>query len=181
MKKIKTKEKHLNTDDAVEYNRKAKINNEIEAAQCCEHGKKIGDTCVDCGGLCLAGCHCKSGALQPNCPAHFPNQTPDDRFDEKAKKVVSKGGFLADIDDDYEAVDFDTDAIKHFLHSEIDLARAEMVEPGAVIRAIDEARNEALEQAAKIVEETITQYEGTNDPSAALTEAADIIRKLKSK
>ena len=50
------------------------------------------------------------------------NQTPDDRFDEKAKKVVSKGGFLADIDDDYEAVDFDTDAIKHFLHSEIDLA-----------------------------------------------------------
>ena len=40
----------------------------------CEHGKKIGETCMGCGGLCLAGCHCKSGNLDQKCPAHFPQE-----------------------------------------------------------------------------------------------------------
>ena len=107
------------------------------------------------------------------------NQPPDDRFDEKAKKVVSKGGFLADVGEDDIAIDFDTDVIKQFLHSEIDLA---------------------LEQAAKAVESIIFDNEGNTKNGTApsilinphkyadlqtwnyvLTSAADIIRELKNK
>jgi hypothetical protein len=38
----------------------------------CPHGKEIGKTCVECGGLCLAGCSCKIEGLKPECPVHFP-------------------------------------------------------------------------------------------------------------
>lgn len=37
-----------------------------------------------------------------------------EEFDEKLLTVVSKGGFLADVELDYEPLDFDVDALKSF-------------------------------------------------------------------
>ena len=99
------------------------------------------------------------------------NQPPDDRFDEKAKKVVSKGGFLADVGEDDIAIDFDTDVIKQFLHSEIDLA-LENAE-----QAVKERKN-PHERSSDTEKLSIAFVYGFN---CGIAEAADIIRKLKSK
>ena len=150
------------------------------------------------------------------------NQTPDDRFGKHYNKFWNKQMKDPEFKKEYDKLSADDrfdekfynvgdgvggrwlngtpDEIKSFLHSEIDLARAEMVEPGAVIRAIDEVRNETLEQAAKAVESMIFDNEGNTKNGTApsilinphkyadlqtwnyvLTSAADIIRKLKNK
>ena len=101
----------------------------------------------------------------------MPNQTPDDRFDEKFYNVGDGVGG--------RWLNGTPDEIKSFLHSEIDLA---------------------LEQAAKAVESIIFDNEGNTKNGTApsilinphkyadlqtwnyvLTSAADIIRKLKNK
>ena len=37
-------------------------------------------------------------------------------------KTVSEGGFIADVPDDFEPTDFDTDIIKQFIHSRESIA-----------------------------------------------------------
>ena len=141
------------------------------------------------------------------------NQTPDDRFDEKFYNVGDGVGG--------RWLNGTPDEIKSFLHSEIDLAVKEYQEEANEM--IEQARIDALEQAAKAVEgmkkeEKACAYcldthwmkvnqgrgkmkdmpcvwcrDGKNklapeqlvsfneNVNIALTSAADIIRKLKSK
>jgi len=48
-----------------------------------------------------------------------PIQEIEKSFDEKITKTAADGGFLADVGEDYEPVDFDVDLIKSFLSSSI--------------------------------------------------------------
>ena len=100
----------------------------------------------------------------PEFKKEYDKLSVDDRFDEKLREELKRTLRLYHFDQHHvieetrQSVDGEDTAnhlmviLQPFLHSEIDLARAEMVEPGAVIRAIDEVRNETLEQAAKAVE-----------------------------
>ena len=61
----------------------------------CKHGKPIGKTCVDCGGLCLAGCHCKAGEDKNlDCPVHtrvcFECQFEDGEHSQECSKDWSQ-------------------------------------------------------------------------------------------
>ena len=118
------------------------------------------------------------------------NQTPDDRFDEKFYNVGDGVGG--------RWLNGTPDEIKSFLHSEIDLAVKEYQEEANEM--IEQARIDALEQAAKAVERmkvvpasfgcevcsncqdgNLCNDRRTDDAhNSALTSAADIIRKLKN-
>ena len=46
-----------------------------------------------------------------------------DRFDAAIEAPNTDGGFIYDLGEDYQSVDFDTDAIKDFIHQELQQAR----------------------------------------------------------
>ena len=48
-----------------------------------------------------------------------------DRFDAAIEAPNTDGGFIYDLGEDYQSVDFDTDAIKDFIHQELQKAREE--------------------------------------------------------
>lgn len=49
--------------------------------------------------------------------------TWQDRFDVALEAPNTDGGFIYDLGEDYQSVDFDTDAIKEFIHQELQKAR----------------------------------------------------------